>query len=850
MFKKLAIPDENLKKGLEEEVNNFLKEIEDLKNNKIEKICKENLITPNLNNFLKLFPENYLKVVKTTFEEYKGKLNMSLYLQKKIKDANLPYLVREKSKDLEEYFLFDFVGKRIDFLISSIENYYFGRTEKIELSFFFDKISGLYGDKLIFSKINDLLERIYYIITSNQIYNIYKKFEKNLEENFYKVREKFEFPPLLILQMAINSLNLRYPNLFKNLNPENEKLLKNEFLKMKKRGLILSYLYSFTKYFLDEGLVGEDPEEYLNKLNNEKINEIMEKFSMGMELENPLKIEDLGIIKKSYIFKRIIIDKDFKILEVAERDFEDDEIFLKICKEKLKEEYETFVKEEMLPFINQNKEFIPFLRNLLFSPSFFSHNEILVFNKFKENFFPFLEKDEIKKPFEGFEEKNVLSIKNKIYQLKQDFSKIELEEFKIRCIKIFEEISATILFWDDYEILLEEFSKEFLHLPQIPIETGENFKRLVLSYLSYLLNEAVFLDLPEGAKPQITLFETLNEAKEKGKLLSLSSFLKKPISYLRWEEALFELKLSTPYRDFYNYIKGFIPSKDSLFLLREVLEVLQKEDFDLSISQRIFQDMSFLSDIKENDIFNMLLDLENFHLFKNELKERIFKIYPNLKKELKDIIKTKGLFTKELEIEITRKERSFLKFLEEMSLSKAFTSFDEYLKISKSPYKKEESGFGEEFFIPIKHYLIQIEPVKGGFFITLNVSGKKEGPHPFEGQRLKTYMANDPKEVSWALFLFQKYASFLLDLEEELFVYEYILPKKFQKYKIKKGKDEKVIYFKKSNGKYQLKISFEKTLLKKIWAKAFGPFYATSEDEIETEKDIRLLLSLLKNVLL
>lgn len=850
MFYKINVPEEGLRKEIEEEINNFIKKIENLKTQKIEKLCKENLLEINLNNFFKLFPQNYLDLIKNVFEEANEKINIKTFLLKKLKEENFSLTLREKAKDLEEYLLYDFIEKNLDSIVSSIEDYFLEKKEKIEVAFVVDKIKGLYGEIIIREKIENLCQNLYLKYNLKEISSIFKRFEKNLEENFDKIKEKMEIPPLLIFQMGINSLNLRYPKLFKNLSPEKEKILKNEYLKLKKKGFILCHLYGFTKYFINEGIIGENPKDFLKKLNLEELRNINDKFLMDMKVDVPLTIDDLNIIKKAYLFKRIIIDKDFKIFEIAEEEFEDDKDFLEICREKIYREYEEFVRRELFPFIKENKSSLPYLRNLFSSPSFFSHNEILPFYKIKEHFLPFLGKNEIKVPFKEFESKNVLSLKNKIYELKKDFSRIELEEFKSRSLKILEEISSTILFWEDYEVLLEEFSKEFMHLLQIPPEVLENYARLVYSYLSYLINEAIFLDLPEGAKPQIALFETLNVSKEKGKIISLFSLLKKPISYTQWEEALFELKLSTPYRDFYNYVKNFLSSPSSLTLLKKVIEILQKEDFDLSISQKIINDISFLSEIKDNEIFNLLLDLRNFPLFKNELKENIFKIYPTLSSNLKNVIKNKNLYTRELEIEITRKEKSFLNFLEELKLLKSFTSFDEYLKIAKSPYKKEGGGFEEEFFIPIKHYLIQIEKIYNEFFITLNISGNKEGVHPFEGQRLKNYKTKIPEEIPWIIHLFQKYASFLLDLEEEIFVFEYVKASSKQKYKIKKKQEEKVISFKRKNGKFQLKIDLDKGILRKIWAKAWGPFYSKEEDQFETEKDIRLILILLKNMLL
>ncbi|MEJ5166287.1 MAG: hypothetical protein WHV67_04580, partial [Thermoanaerobaculia bacterium] len=359
-----------------------------------------------------------------------------------------------------------------------------------------------------------------------------------------------------------------------------------------------------------------------------------------------------------------------------------------------------------------------------------------------------------------------------------------------------------------------------------------------------------FSDLPEDAKPQISLFETLKEAKEKGKILSLANYLKRPISYKEWEELLFSFKLSTSYRDFYNYIKSFVKSKGSLPLLKIVLETLQKEDIDLSLSQKIFQDLSFMPEISEEELFSLLLEQDNFYLHKKELKERIFGIYPFLDENLKNVIKKKGFYTEALEIEHTRKEKAFLNFLKELNLSHSYISFTDYLKTAKSYYRSAEKLEWEEFFIPVKHYLIQIEPLKDGFFITLNLSGRREGPHPFEGQRIKVYKTTLAEEISWILSLFQKYTSFLLDLEEELFDFEYKEPKKIQKYKIKTKKQDKVISFKRKNGKFLSKLNIDKELLKKIWAKAYGPFYASEKDETMPEEDARFLLSVLKNVLL
>lgn len=850
MDKKLQISKEKLISIINEENINFLKEIENIKQRLVEKVCRENFVDVSSENFFKLFPKEYLKILRKVFEEGKAKINLKPFLLEKIKEENLLENFREKAKELEEYFVFDFLGKNLNYIINSIKNYYTGKSNSIDISSISEKIKDLYGEDSINIKLEDFLRKIYYKICSSEMREIYSKFEKAIEDNFNKVKDRQEIPPLLIFQMSLNSLNNRYPYLFENLNKEDEKELKEEFQNFKKKGLLLCWLYSFTKLYLDEGIKNENPENFLKGLDENKLNNFYEKFSMGMDLKKESETEYLKIMKKAYIFKKIIIENDYEILEIAEEFFEEDDIFLIICKEKIFEKYKLFVKEEVLPLLKKDKNSISVFRNLVFSPNFFSHNEILPFYKLKKNFLPFLEKEEIKEPFKDYEEKIISNLKDKIKNLKQNFSKIGKENFKERALRIFEEISNFILFWEDFGIMLSEFSKEFMYLSQIPEEVSEIFSRSSFNYLSALLNEANFLDFPKDAKPQITLFETLKEAKEKPRMLELSEILKEPVPYSRWEESLFEFKLSTPYRDFYNYIKNYLKTDDSLILLKIIVEVLQKDDFDLSISQSIFQDLSFLPEIKEGEIFNLLLESKNFPLYKNELKEKIFGIYSSLKNDLKKIIKEKGLYKEVLEIEYTKKEKAFLGFLNDLGTEKSIYSFYDYLKVAKFPYLKEEKGKWEEFFIPIKHYLIQIEPVNDFFSITLNISGQREGLHPFEGHQIKNYILKNESEISWALSLFQKYASFLLDLEEELFVFEYLEPKKKQKYKIKTKMIEKVISFKKENGKFKLKINFKKENLKKIWAKAWGPFYGSEKDEKETEKDLRFLLSALKNVLL
>lgn len=841
MDENLTLSKEELSYILEEEKKNLLEEINTLKLNKVQEFCKKYLLQPTIENFLKCFHENYLKIIKSSFDKSDGKANIKLLLLKNLKEENLSQAHREREKDLEEYFLLDFFEKNLDFILNSAKKYYLKKSEKIELSFFTKKIEGLYGENIVLLKLNNFLEKIQLKFTSKIIEKIFALFEKNLENNFEKIKDKIEIPPLLIFQMSINSLNKRYPNLFENLSKENERILKEKFLKLKGRGLMLCYLYSFAKFFIDEN-------EKFETLNEEKLKNILDKFLMGIELQN--KIEDLNIIKKSYIFKKIIIDKDFSSLETAEELFEEDKLFIEILREKIYFEYEKFVNSQIIPLLKKDKNYISFFRNLIFSPSFFAHKEIAPLNQLRETYLPFLNKKQIIKPFENYEKITISNLMGKILQLKEKFSKMDSEKFKEESLKIFEEISNSILLWEDYETLLREFSDEFLHLPQIADEVLENYSRIYFNYLSILLNNATFLDFPKDAKPQIDLFETLKEIKEKEKIILISDFLKNPITYTEWKDFLFELKLSTPYRDFYKFIKKFSSSKEAINLLKTVVEILQKEDFDLSISQNIFKDLSFIPNIKENEFFNLILKKSNFPLYRNELKEKIFGLYPSLNENLKKIVIDNDLYSEILEIEYTKKEKAFLNFLKELNLSKSFSSLTDYIRFSKLSHKKGKKEKWEELFIPIKHYLLQIEPLNDSFSITLNISGQREGPHPFEGQQLKSMIVQKEDDINWVLTLFQKYASFLMDLEEELFFFEYIEPKRKQKYKIQTKKIEKFISFKIKNGRFQLKISNEKLTLKKIWAKAWAPFYAKENDDYDVEKDLRLLLSILKNVLL
>lgn len=841
MNENLTLSKEEINLLLDEEKGILLEQIKTLKLNKVQGFCKKYFVEPTIENFLKYFPENYLKIIKSSFDESAGKANIKLFLLKNLKEENFPQDYREKEKDLEEYFLLDFFEKNLDFLLNTIQKYYLKKSEKIELSFFTKKIEGLYGENLVILKLNTFLENIQLKITSKIIDKIFFLFERNLENNFEKIKDRIEIPPLLLFQMSLNSLNKRYPNLFENLSKENEKILKEKFLKLKERALILCYLYSFAKFFIDKN-------EKFEALNEEKSKNILNRFLMGMELQN--KIEDLNIIKKSYIFKKIIIDKEFNAIEIAEELFEDDLVFIEILREKIYSEYEKFISSQIIPLLKKDKNYIPFLRNLIFSPSFFAHKEITPLYQLKENYLPYLNKKQIIKPFEEIEKKNISNLIGKILQLKKNFSKISREEFKEESLKIFEEISNSILFWEDYEILLAEFSKEFIDLPQIPDEVLENYSRICFNYLSMLLNNATFLDFPEEAKAQIDLFETLKEIKEKEKIILISDFLKNPITYTEWKDFLFELKLLTPYKDFYKFIKKFINSKEAINLLKIIVEILQKEDFDLSILKKIFQDLSFIPDIKEDEFFNLILNKNNFPLYRNELKEKIFGLYPSLDKNLKKIVTDNDLYSEILEIEYTKKEKAFLNFLKELNLSKSFSSLTDYIRVSKLSQKKGKKEKWEELFISIKHYLIQIEQLNDGFSVTLNISGQKEGPHPFEGQQLKSMIVHREDDINWCLNLFQKYTSFLMDLEEELFFFEYIEPKRKQKYKIQTKKVEKFISFKRKNGKFQLKVLSEKQTLKKIWAKAWAPFYVNEKDDQEIEKDLRLLLSILKNVLL
>lgn len=840
------ISEKEIGEIIEEEKERFRKDILRLINEKIEKICKKNYLPPSRENFLKSFPENYFFILKECFEEDFSTFSISTRILNKIKSNNLPLDIREKEKELEEYFLLSYIENSIENLFLYFKKKILGEeTDNLIIK----NIRGLKGERIVLEKLKEAEERLNLNIQEREIEKIHEDFKKNLRENFEKIKNRAEIFPLMFFQIASNPLNKRYPHLFQNLEGEKREGLIKKFLKNKKISIFLCYLYSFSKYFYDKGILKEDTKKILDLLDEKSLEEIKKDFFMGFEEELILKIEDLSLPKKGFLFGKLIYEEDFKAIEISEEYFKEDEEFLKILKEEAYLKYEFFVENELLPFLKNNRYAVASFRNLLLSPSYFTHKEYLPLFKLKEKFLEFFELEEIKKPLLSYENEIVEKITEKIFNLKKNFSRIGLEDFKEESLKIFEEIPSKILFWEDYEKLLKIYANEFLHLQKIPAEIIEYFGKLSLNYLSKIINEANFIDMPSDSRPQIELFETIKKAKEKGKILSLSDWFKKPITYEEWQEKLFELELSTPYRDFYNYTKNLLRSKESILLLKKTIEILQKEDYDLSISQKILQEFSFYEEISEVDFFNLILNISNFQIYGQELKENIFPIIPLLSENLKKILREKGFYFEEAELELSRKEEAFLNFLKNLKLSKSINSFLNYLKTSKFTIPSEDKSFWDELFIPIKHYLIQIEPGKGKYFMSLYVSGKKEGPHPFEGHQLKNKLIEKEEEIMWNISVFQSFANFLLDFEEEVFLFEYKEPFLREKYRLKQKKVEKVINFIIEDSKFKLKVNLDKKEIKKIWAKAFAPFYASKNDS-EIEKDLRSLLVILKNVLI
>ncbi len=838
MVLKLLLSEEKLEKICLKKKGEFLNSIKNKKKEIIDKICKENFLEPTEENFIKLYPKGYFEILMEVFQKEVLKVSFAPLIENLMKEKNFKREIREKSKPLEVYFLYNFLEKVLDEVIKIGCSFYYGEGGSQNLTIFLKRLRGLYGFEELSKFLEEFIFDLNFSIQNFEIDEIFSKIEGDLEKNFFKVKDKKEVPSILLAQMGINVLNIRKPYLFSNLREKEKKVLLEKFLKLKDKANFLCYLYSITKYLIDNNFQDIDYEKFKKD------------FLMNLELEGAVKVPDKEILEKAKIFARMLLFKEYELLSFVEENFEKGEIFINICKDIIKKDYKVFVENSLLPFIKEKKEGVYGFRNLLAFPSYILHRELEPLQEFKEKFYPYLEDEEIIEPLKNYEDKIKYEIEEEIKKLKENFSKISKEDFEKKALKILEKISNSLLFWDDYGKILQEFASTFLHLPQIPANVLNSFLRFASNYLNVILDEDKLIDMPPNAKPKIVLLETLREAKEKGKILSISEHLKEAISYPFFEEVLFEYKLSTPYRDFYSYIKNFLTSKDSKILLKEIIEVLQKEDYDFSLSQKIFQELSFLSDLKEKEIFTLLLDERNINLYKNELKEKIFKVYPFLSINLKEILKEKGYYLETLEIEFTRKEKAFSNFLKELNLEKSIYSFEDYLKTSKMSYEKEEKGFWEEQFISLKHYLIQIEPKENFFHITLYVSGQKEGLHPFEGQQLKSKIVYKEEEMNWNLLLFQRYASFLLDLEEEIFEYEYKKPEKKRGYKIKRKKEEKVISFKMQRGKFLLKLDLKEKDLKKIWAKGWAPFHANLNDETEAERDLRFLLSILKNVIL
>ncbi len=838
MALKLLLSEEKLEKICLKKKGEFLNFIKNKRKELFDKICKENFLEPTEENFLKLYPKAYFEVLKEIFGKEMVRTNFANLIENLMVEKNFKGEIREKSKPLELYFLYNYLEKIIDEIMKIVCSHYYEGEGSQNLTIFLKKLKGLYGFEEISKILEGFIFDLHFSIQNFEIDEIFSKIEGDLEKNFLKVKDKKEVPSILLAQMGINVLNIRKPYLFSNLREKDKKVLLEKFLKLKDRANFLCYLYSITKYFIDNNFQEVDYEKFKRD------------FLLNLELQGAVKIPDKEILEKARIFLRLLLFKEYEILSFVEENFEKDDIFINICKDIIRNDYKVFVENDLLPFIKEKKEGVYGFRNLLAFPSYIIHKDLEPLKEFQEKFYPYLEENEIIEPLKNYEDNIKFEIEEEIKKLKENFSKISKDDFEKRALKILEKISNSLLFWDDYGKILQDFANVFLYLPQIPANLLNSFLRFASNYLNILLDENKLIDMPPNAKPKIVLLETIREAKEKGKILSISEHLKETISYSFFEEVLFEYKLSTPYRDFYSYIKNFISSKDSKILLKVIIEVLQKEDYDFSLSQKIFQELFFLSDLKERDIFTLLLDERNINIYKNELKEKIFKVYPILSLNLKEILKEKGYYLETLEIEFTKKEKAFLNFLKELSLERSIYSFEDYLKTSKISYEREEKGSWEEQFISLKHYLIQIEPKEKSFHITLYVSGQKEGLHPFEGQQLKSKIVYKEEEMNWNLLLFQRYASFLLDLEEEIFEYEYKKPGKIKGYKIKRKKEEKVISFKIQRGRFLLKLALDGRALKKIWAKGWAPFHANLEDETEAEKDLRLLLSILKKVIL
>ena len=803
--------------------------------------------------FRRIYPAALAQLYEETMGAPPGAERFLRVLQRRAGELGLKLeALRPQAQPLERHHVLRFLSTRLPEAFEEIAGYYGGRADRLrEPAEMLAAVEGLAGHDEGNRIVTASIEAAHFAVQQAEVEELLLRAEEVIETNYSKIRNRPEVNASLLAYMAANALNFRRPYLFQHLAPGDGQTLKAQLLWRKEVLQLRGHLLALGKLLTDTGEWTEgDLPDLLRRLDSHAtVARLLESFHQGLASSQDLPPVDAAALKKALIFLHF---RRFGVLEsvlVAAESFRDDPVFGRLLEDESASRYARFVQDTVLPLLEASPAAVQQMRAILSDPEGEYANLPPVLREFREIRLPQAGNAEaLLKPFRSFEARVVAGIEEEIQALRGAFNTLKPGVFLERATDLLNQLAERVLFWDDFKRCLDQFGSTFLHYQRISPLIVSSYTRLCADYLSNRLRAAEFTGLPPHADPQTLLFESLWGAHQRDRLLSLDPLFDRPLAFDLFQERLFELRLPTPYRDFYRYLREYF-QEGGLPLLREVLPWLAREDRDNAFAQSVLQEMSFLPEMDGAGVLGLLLGRETLPSGrKAELRQRLWGMRADIAPGFRQALAEQGFLPEGSALALSPSERFFLQIMAGLGLDGPAGAFEGHLASLAVPAPPPTSGGvrWEHQFIPHRHYLIQIEPLGGEVRISLNISGFKAGPHPFEGRVLRQSVL-DPAatDMPSALAPFHSFIAFLRELEEAVFVTDFIPPPERRAIRIQRREAEPVISFALRNGRFALQPALmEATVtpkLKKIWRS----FLAPKEGWTDSDRDIGTSLQLL-----
>jgi hypothetical protein len=803
--------------------------------------------------FRRLYPTALAEIYEEVLGGPPGPERFLRALQRRAAERGIKFeALRAQAQPLERYHVLRFLEGRLAAGFQEIADFYAGRTDRPrEPGAMLESVEGMAGHDEGSRLLTAAWEAAHLAVQRAEVEGLLARAEEGIESNWATIHNRPEVNASLLAYMAANALNFRRPHLFRHLAPGDAQALKTYLMERKAVLQMKGHLLALAKLLNDSGeWGGNELPGLLRRLDDPaEVERLRQAFYQGLAPSPDLPPVDGPSLQRALLYLRFRLRGSIEAVAEALDQFRDDPVFGRLLEEEGVHRYARFVQDTVLPLLEASPAAVQQLRSLLDDPDGEYANLPPVLMEFRDTYLLQAgSREAVLRPFLPYEERVMADLEGEIGKLRESFNSLKPAVFLERATDLLNHMAERILFWNDFRRCLDQFGSAFLHYQRLPPLIAASYTRLCADYLSNRLRFAEFTELPPQADPQTMLFEGLWEARQKDQVLSLDPLFDGPVPFETFQERLFELKLPTPYQDFYRFLKESF-REGGLTALRKILPVLAEEDADNSFAQAVLQEMSFLPDLDGPEVLALILGRHPVPpARKAELGQRLWGQRHTIAAPFRRVLASQGLLPEGPLLVLSPSERFFFQILEGLGLEGPAQAFEEHLSSLSITATPPAAGGArwEHQFIPHRHYLIQIEPLGGKVRISLSVSGSKAGPHPFEGRILRQAVV-DPgtTDMPATLVPFHTFIAFLRELEEAVFVASFVAPPPRRGLRLRTGRSEQVITFARDRGRFNLRpVLLERTLppkLKKIWRSFLTP----KEGWTDSDRDIGTTLQLL-----